>query len=121
MTAKEETKQNHQSSTNIHIPQTGARTHTQQANGLAVPKQNCLAARILLRNPGTQLSEWITTGVLSGSVNPSRDQLSKVVQSYYPPHTWIPFTGPVTFRREGLTLWSQLDRSVAIGGGELTV
>jgi hypothetical protein len=27
MTAKEETKQNHQSSTNIHITQTGARTH----------------------------------------------------------------------------------------------
>jgi hypothetical protein len=121
MTAKEETKQNHQSSTNIHITQTGARTHTQQANGRAVPNQNCLAARILLRNPGTQLSEWITTGVLSGSVNPSRDQLSKVVQSYYPPHTWILVAGSVTLRREGLTLWSQVDHSAVLGGGELTV
>ena len=121
MTAKEETKENHQSSTNIHITQTGARTHTQQANGRAVPNQNCLAAHILLRNPGTQLSEWITAGVLSGSVNPSRDQLSKVVLSDCPPSAWIPVAAPVTFRSEGLTLWSQVDHSAVLGGGELTV
>ena len=84
MTVKEEAKESHQSSTNIHITQTGARTHTQQTNGRAVPNQNLVAARILLREtpvPGiivdpmisnetrTQLSEWITTGP-SGSMTP---------------------------------------------------
>ena len=135
MTAKEETKENHQSSTNIHITQTGARTHTQQANGRAVQNQNLLAARILLRYtpvPGiivdpmncnetrTQLSEWITTGP-SGSMTLFRGTMRSCAFSDYPPPTWIPVAAPVTFRREGLTLWSQVDRSVALGGGELTV
>ena len=43
------------------------------------------------------------------------------MSSDYPPSAWIPVAAPVTFRREGLTFWSQVDRSVALGGGELTV